>query len=265
MQTKIEIVTPETAAKFLQKNNGNRNYRKHWVNQLASIIKKGEWQVTHQGIAFDKEGNLLDGQHRLLAVISAGMPIMINVTKGADPEIFKCIDVGVKRSIADATRLHVRTAEVCSFLGRVIGTRTGSGITPQEAIEISQNRVGELSDELINMCGMAVKIFSSAPIRAAAIILVMDSHDKDYVFNTYYDMVHMDLAKLPPICLSMVKQTHENNKMGRNAYDLFARGLKFLDYSKRNNSKLLVSESELNNVSAYIKFVYANNLNIGAK
>jgi len=34
---------------------------------FAEAMRRGEWMVTHQGIAFDTQGVLVDGQHRLAA------------------------------------------------------------------------------------------------------------------------------------------------------------------------------------------------------
>lgn len=41
------------------------------VKGFAEAMSRGEWMVTHQGIAFSSAGVLVDGQHRLAAVIEA--------------------------------------------------------------------------------------------------------------------------------------------------------------------------------------------------
>lgn len=59
-----------------------RSINKHLVESYASDMARGRWGLSHQGLAFDEEGRLIDGQHRLWAVIKAGIPIKMMVTTG---------------------------------------------------------------------------------------------------------------------------------------------------------------------------------------
>jgi len=61
---KVEMVTPQLAEKYLEKNIENRRVREWWVNSLAGAIRRDEWILTHQGIAFDTNNRLIDGQHK---------------------------------------------------------------------------------------------------------------------------------------------------------------------------------------------------------
>jgi hypothetical protein len=65
-------------------------------------MKSGTWRLTHQGIAFDESGNLVDGQHRLLAVISSSVPTRFWVFNGVSREAMIAIDTGKARSAEDA-------------------------------------------------------------------------------------------------------------------------------------------------------------------
>lgn len=105
MTTRVETITPEWAAKILAAHDPNRNLRPAHVSRLARAIKDGQWMLTHQGVAFDREGRLLDGQHRLAAVVLAGKPVLMNVTTDADPASFAAVDSGLKRSAADVLHL----------------------------------------------------------------------------------------------------------------------------------------------------------------
>ena len=73
-----ERITPEMALEILtHKNFKNRPIKKAQLRRLIKAIKADEWIVTNQGISFDPEGNLLDGQHRLHACIEANKSIDI--------------------------------------------------------------------------------------------------------------------------------------------------------------------------------------------
>lgn len=105
MKTAIETVTPDKARRYLDGNYGNRAVRQGWVATLAGMILRGEWRATHQGIAFAADGRLLDGQHRLLAIIQAGKAVDIMVTRDLDDDAFRHIDGGRTRSNADRIKL----------------------------------------------------------------------------------------------------------------------------------------------------------------
>ncbi|MGV3714357.1 hypothetical protein [Pseudolysinimonas sp.] len=100
----IVEVTPDTAAKWLGQNIGNRNLRRQKVLQYARDMREGNWQLSGQAIQFDWDGRLIDGQHRLEAVIESGVTVQALVVKGLDPHAREVIDTGAKRSASDALK-----------------------------------------------------------------------------------------------------------------------------------------------------------------
>ena len=73
MKTKQQKITPELAREILKGNSKNRKIRQQRVDYLADEMKNGRWQISHQGICIATDGRVLDGQHRLLAVIQSGV------------------------------------------------------------------------------------------------------------------------------------------------------------------------------------------------
>ncbi|MEV8203883.1 ParB N-terminal domain-containing protein [Streptomyces sp. NPDC079189] len=98
-------VSPELAAQWLTLNTNNRPLSKNTVQQLAAQIQRGEWQLTHQGIAFDEDDVLIDGQHRLAAIAKAGTTVPLTVTHGVPRTAFTVMDTGRKRTGRDALAL----------------------------------------------------------------------------------------------------------------------------------------------------------------
>ncbi|WP_406363867.1 hypothetical protein [Streptomyces sp. NBC_01579] len=98
-------VSPELAAQWLKLNTNNRPLSKNTVQQLAAQIQRGEWQLTHQGIAFDEDDVLIDGQHRLAAIVKAGTTVPMTVTQGVPRTAFTVMDTGRKRTGRDALAL----------------------------------------------------------------------------------------------------------------------------------------------------------------
>ena len=104
----IEQITPDFAEYVLEtKNSKNRSMRPANLRRLVTAIDNGEWIITNQGLAFDKDGNLLDGQHRLLAIVKTGKTLPIMVARNMDPKIFNCVDTGAARNAADGLYLSL--------------------------------------------------------------------------------------------------------------------------------------------------------------
>lgn len=101
MNTVTVLITPAIAAEFLKLNTANRPLRPSWIKALSGMMQRGEWMMTHQGIAITTDGRLIDGQHRLNAVIHAGVSVNMSVVYNCDPASFIALDGGVKRSAAD--------------------------------------------------------------------------------------------------------------------------------------------------------------------
>lgn len=98
-QINIYDITPAEAARWLKKNKNNRPIRKERVHAYAADMKHGNWNLNTDPISFDSDGNLLNGQHRLSAVIEADATIQMLVAKNVDPQTV--FDQGATRSIKD--------------------------------------------------------------------------------------------------------------------------------------------------------------------
>lgn len=104
--TRMQTVTPEQAAAWLENNTHNRNLRDAHVTALARDIKAGEWQWNGDSIKFAADGTLLDGQHRLHAIVRAGQPIEMLVIEGLEKNTQATMDTGAKRTGSDVLRLQ---------------------------------------------------------------------------------------------------------------------------------------------------------------
>jgi hypothetical protein len=102
-------IDPETAMVWLRRNKLNRKVSQTAVARYARDMAAGNFPYTHQGIAFDKNGQLLDGQHRLHAIIQSGCTIPMQVTVNMPPEVRIAIDQGKSRTVADVATLKTST------------------------------------------------------------------------------------------------------------------------------------------------------------
>jgi hypothetical protein len=99
--TKTEIITPETAARILDSNTSNRSLRENWAYELSSRMKSGQWISNGETIKIMENGDLVDGQHRLRAIILSGKPQQMIVVRGVPNNSFGTIDIGLRRSTGD--------------------------------------------------------------------------------------------------------------------------------------------------------------------
>lgn len=95
------LVTPELAKLYMMANIENRAVRPKHVSRLTTDMVEDRFAVTHQGIAFDDSGILIDGQHRLSAILESGKNQWMLVTTGLPSEAKRVVDGGAKRKAAD--------------------------------------------------------------------------------------------------------------------------------------------------------------------
>lgn len=99
-------VTPELARRWMEKANPqNRTTAPGVWRQYATDMREGRWKLTGQTISFGMDGVLLDGQHRLTAIIESGVTIQAFVAFGIDPESVDAVDIGWGRTSGNVAQM----------------------------------------------------------------------------------------------------------------------------------------------------------------
>jgi hypothetical protein len=120
-------MTPALADEFLTRcNTHNRPMCDSHAENLASEMRAGRWRMIHQGIAFSTNRVLLDGQHRLWAVMLSGVTVKMRVFFNEQPDGMMVIDTGRKRTNDQLMTLegglgHVTRMEVATLRALVAG------------------------------------------------------------------------------------------------------------------------------------------------
>jgi hypothetical protein len=248
----IETITPERAAVMLRTANvDNRRLRMHAVQSMAGAMRRGEWITTHQGIAFTQSGRLVDGQHRLSAIVLAEMPIDMMVSYGLPDDAFKVLDRGIKRSIEDVTGLEKRLAEAVSFAGRIAH---GTPASAAQLLSIVDSGFGAAHEDLMKHCGLTRKTVSAAPVRTAAVVMVMDGQPSDEVCKLYRQLCTAEHQSAPSVW-SLLRQIADGKATAKNSNDLLCRSLKALNPRNTQLSKVQISEAEITQSIAYVRRV----------
>ncbi|TVZ96474.1 hypothetical protein [Streptomyces sp. BK340] len=120
-RTDIVHVTPVMAKEWLNRNTHNRALRSSKVAEFARDIEAGNWAMNGETIKFDINGVLLDGQHRLSAIVKADTSVDLLIVTGLDPATQHTMDAGAKRTTADAFKLkdEKHTALLAAIVRRV--------------------------------------------------------------------------------------------------------------------------------------------------
>lgn len=103
--TEFIEITPEMAAELLENNSVNRKLRPRLVAAYSRDMATGLWRATGEAVKISRTGRLLDGQHRLSAIIESGVPTMMLVVRGLDDNDQVLMDQGAARTANDAVRL----------------------------------------------------------------------------------------------------------------------------------------------------------------
>jgi len=241
METKVIRVTPPMAREWLKKNVDNRPLSKGKVEGLRLALQRGEYMTTHQGVAFDTDGNLLDGQHRLHAI--ADMPetfgVEILVTRDLPRASFKAIDIGQKRTPSDVLRISQGLAAVARFLAGIVETQR-TGITPQLLVPYVSGVAGSYA-RLIGYTPTTQKTWASSPVRAAAIVRMLSGGDSDYILLSYHALVHAEFDAMAPIIQTLYRQ-QAKGLVRSGGFDLFVRAYRAFDAKKQHLGKMQIND-----------------------
>lgn len=120
LTTEIVKVTPVMAEKWLGKNVKNRNVSQREVTRYARAMERGEWLITGEAVKFAATGELLDGQHRLAAIVRSGRTVPLLVVRGLTADVQDVLDTGRARTASDQLTIHgYANAQILAAAARI--------------------------------------------------------------------------------------------------------------------------------------------------
>lgn len=103
LEFKKQLITPTVAKEYLEANLSNRRVKQPVVLQYANDMYSGRWKEdTGEVIKISKTGVILDGQHRLLAIVKSNKSINFHIAINLDDSIFDVLDTGSIRNASDS-------------------------------------------------------------------------------------------------------------------------------------------------------------------
>lgn len=204
----LVTVTPDMAREWLGYNTHNRKLRERVVNAYAADMRNGDWHWNGEGIKFATDGVLLDGQHRLAAVIVAEATVPMLVIRGLPNETQETMDGGAKRKFSDVLQLrgepqYTRLAAIVRLVylwESGIRRTAGAGIAPTNAQLFHTlekyphlRELASAADHVGRGCGLPPSIVGLCWWMFSQ----LDTEDADFFFNRLGD--GQNLTKGNPI------------------------------------------------------------------
>ena len=244
-------ITPSMAKNLLETSPGNRRLRGWYVDLLAAAMRRGEWRVTSQGIGIDCNGHLRDAHHRLNACVKSGVSFPSVVVMGMREDANEVIDIGKKRSVSDLLEMDQRIAEVIK-LGCIYACGTTSPTIDQMRPFIDAG-FGDAVSSLVEFCGTKRKFFSSAPMKLAACVTIMNGGNADFVLGQYRALCTLHFDQMSASAQALVRQISAIKARAIQPREGIARGMSVFDERKANATRVIVSDDSIDAAVATVK------------
>lgn len=203
----VEEIDPKTAAQMLERNTHNRMIRQRHVDAMARDMENNQWRMNGEAIKIAKDGTILDGQHRLLAVVQSGVTITTAVVVNLDPEDQDVMDSGRTRTFADILRLRGETYshEKAALVRKIIMWEQQSlrsntlEITRQEMLDVFLSEREEIEEAVVMAvrCANSMNAPRSVMSLVAYLLYQVDPEDADFFLSRAAD--GQDLVEGNPI------------------------------------------------------------------
>ena len=101
LRVSLVEITPKLADLWWKTKNKNRSLHLAQLNKVKRALEHDRWEINGETIIFDAHGRLIEGQHRLKAVLDTNKSLWTLIVVGIDQDRFKTMGQGSKRSAGD--------------------------------------------------------------------------------------------------------------------------------------------------------------------
>lgn len=226
-------IDKEFALAAIARNTHNRSQNRRLIERLTLTIERDEFIFNGQPIVFAKDGTLLDGQHRLMAVIEANKTIDTLIVWNAEPASQETMDMGNSRSVADILRLRgFPNQHMVAAVGKRVALGTLHGFQAGAAIMQNQVSAGkivsivEALSELERYTAYARSVAKVCNLIGSQVGFLMwwfdgiDRTDSDYFWEKLRTGRNLDEGD-PIYALRRFGQLAEHSGMGTFAHQYF--------------------------------------------
>jgi hypothetical protein len=169
--------------------------RRTYVRKLAEAMQRGEWRANGEPVHIAEDGTLLNGQHRLSAVVLSRQTIPLLLVRGLPREAQRTIDTGARRTLSDVLRMREvpEPTNLAAALGLLYRYRNGhrfdgAGHTAPTTIEALELLAAE--PELANTISIGRLVNKATRMRISVVTVlaylfdeVSDENEGSYFFT----------------------------------------------------------------------------------
>ena len=188
---KVETIGAQTAKKYLATMGRNRLKRGRLKQRYQDAMRAGQWKLTGESIKFNTKGELIDGQHRLEAVIETGVEITILVCRNVPDDAFMELDTGGMRTPGDILTVqgYDYTSGVAAAIrnitsiyeieGGAAGSTLGhKRVDPETLLEYAAQYRNELVEAVKATMTKEAKMVCRPPSLFASLYFIFAEHNK---------------------------------------------------------------------------------------
>lgn len=191
--TKIKMktmrVTPRKAQEWLADNQANRKVSDVLVERYANDMRDGRWQLNGEPVIFNGS-SLLDGQHRLHAIVRANVPVDMHVVTGVPTSAFRTIDSGKARTLANVLQAsgHKNANNLAGALsllnafGRPGPFRPGVNMGTKQHLEALLAGNPDIEDYVTEAVGSRTPVVTVATVAFCHYVFAQKSADEAHKF-----------------------------------------------------------------------------------
>lgn len=191
MEINIEQISPNVARYMLATSLGNRSLKQSKIRSYTRDMQNGLWKLNGETIIFDEDGHLVDGHHRLMAVVASGSAITAAVARGARSEDLNTIDMGASRTIGDV--LHFSGYKNTNLLNAIVFVAMSLRNGKPRSANASSSEVLAFIDKypLVEQSAhiAAKKVIRRVNSVVGALHLISNELGQAHLFNGFHDVL----------------------------------------------------------------------------
>lgn len=237
-------VTPNKATEMLMKNKSNRSLSASRVSEFIKIIKSGNFETNHQGIAIDSYGNLIDGQHRLHAVAQSGIAVemIVAVYEGLLEPFEVTVDNGKKRTVSELTGMKRQHIEIINIWLKIFYNYkpTMNNAAIEVIYDVAKNAFTAFDEECSTTTAKKVTI---APVRAAFLLRYLQGIN---YFSLYRNLASKNYPSFTEKTSTLLKRLENSEHKGGHQWQryCFLETWTSLDPDRSDDAKYFVKDYE---------------------
>ena len=161
MAVSIRTISPDEAKRYQATSLRNRPLNDRRVSQYARSMRDNNWSAGSM-LIIDEEGHMVDGHHRMAAIIQAGTSVDMVVLSGLPTRFIPNIDTGRPRSAGDMLAFVEGLEGVGSLRNKAALTRMVLGIDNGDSnIVVSHNEIADFMLDNIALIEKSYKCYTS--------------------------------------------------------------------------------------------------------